>query len=154
MKLDQLNLDDPGQGNEKLNKCINHLKGILAALNSRELPPETAIKINQEINELNTFPGDAKALKKKVRKAKVSILKIAEKDLNLVPKGHYRTQWMALGMTVFGLPMGVAFSAALDNYAFIGIGLPIGMSIGMAVGAGMDEKARKEGRQLDVDTAY
>ena len=52
-------------------------------------------------------------------------------------------------MSAFGMPLGVAFSVALDNFAFIGIGLPIGMSIGMALGAGMDKKAAKEGKQLD-----
>jgi hypothetical protein len=42
----------------------------------------------------------------------------------------------------------------LDNYAFIGIGLPIGMSIGMAIGAGKDNQAKKEGRQLDIDLKW
>jgi hypothetical protein len=31
-----------------------------------------------------------------------------------------------------------------------GIGIPIGVIIGMAIGAGMDKKAFKEGRQLDI----
>ncbi|MBT8222071.1 MAG: hypothetical protein KJN96_02760 [Eudoraea sp.] len=58
---------------------------------------------------------------------------------------------MALGMAVFGVPMGVAFGAALDNMAFLGIGIPIGMAIGIAIGTAMDEQAKKEGRQLDID---
>jgi hypothetical protein len=52
-------------------------------------------------------------------------------------------------MSAFGLPLGVAFGAALGNMAFLGIGLPIGMSIGIALGNGMDTKAKNEGRQLE-----
>lgn len=58
---------------------------------------------------------------------------------------------MAIGMSVFGLPLGVAFSAALDSYAYIGIGLPIGLAIGMALGSRKDDEAASEGRLLEMD---
>ena len=57
-------------------------------------------------------------------------------------------------MSAFGIPLGVAFGASLDNMAFLGIGIPIGMAIGMAVGAGMDKKAFEEGRQLNLEIPY
>lgn len=53
-------------------------------------------------------------------------------------------------MTAFGIPLGVAYGSITGNMAFIGIGLPIGMALGIAVGTGMDKKAMKEGRQLDI----
>ena len=55
---------------------------------------------------------------------------------------------MVLGMSSFGLPMGVAFGLALGNIGLMGLGLPIGMGIGLAVGTNMDKKALAEGRQL------
>ena len=70
--------------------------------------------------------------------------------MKLVPKFYYRNLWMVLGMSAFGIPLGVAFSMSIKNMAFIGIGLPIGMAIGMIVGTNMDKKAFDEGRQLDV----
>lgn len=53
-------------------------------------------------------------------------------------------------MSAFGIPLGVAYVSIIGNMAFLSIGLPIGMVLGMAVGAGMDKKALKEGRQLDI----
>lgn len=79
-----------------------------------------------------------------------SLLKLLEKELKLVPKDHYRTRWMVVGMSAFGLPFGVVFGTSLGNMAYLGLGLPIGMGIGIAIGASMDEKAKKEGRQLTL----
>ena len=58
---------------------------------------------------------------------------------------------MAIGMVAFGLPMGVAFGAALGNMAFLAIGMPVGLAIGLAMGSGMDAKAAEEGRQLNIE---
>lgn len=74
-----------------------------------------------------------------------------EKEHKIVPKNYYQSLWMLLGMAAFGLPIGAAFGASIGNMAFLSIGLPIGMVIGLAMGAGMDKKALKEGRQLDVE---
>jgi hypothetical protein len=35
--------------------------------------------------------------------------------------------------------------------SYLSIGLPIGLGIGIAIGTSMDQKALKEGRQLDVE---
>jgi len=58
---------------------------------------------------------------------------------------------MALGMSIFGVPMGLIFGNSLDNMGFMAIGIPIGMVIGMGIGAGMDKKAEVKGRQLDYE---
>jgi hypothetical protein len=80
-----------------------------------------------------------------------SLLSHLEKQHGIVPPGHYRNQWMAIGMSVFGLPIGVAFSLSQENFAFVGIGLPLGMAIGMAVGAGKDNQAKAAGLQLEIE---
>ena len=87
---------------------------------------------------------------KEVNKARAAILKIVLDKLKLVPKGFYRTQWMMLGMTIFGIPIGVAFGAALGNMGLLGTGLPIGMALGIGLGMAKDKKAETEGLQLDV----
>jgi hypothetical protein len=61
---------------------------------------------------------------------------------------------MAIGMSAFGIPLGVAFGTSLGNMGLLGIGIPIGMVIGMAIGSGMDKKAFEEGRQLDLEMKY
>jgi hypothetical protein len=125
---------------------------LLAALRLRELPPDTISSINYETELLNAVPAsEAKAWHKQVSNSRTQIIRLLEKKHKLVVRHHYRNTWMAVGMAAFGVPMGVAFGASLDNMAFIGIGIPIGMVIGMGIGAAMDQKAAEEGRQLDVE---
>jgi hypothetical protein len=90
-------------------------------------------------------------LGKIIRRTQSRILILIEKELKLVTKNHYRNTWLAVGMSAFGLPIGVVFGAILENMAFIGIGLPLGMAIGIAVGTAMDKKASENGKQLDLE---
>lgn len=128
----------------KFEKLLKELKG-------RDIPDTIIADINTEVDLLNAFMGSNKDFKKPLRKSKAAIIKQLEKELKLVPQNYYQSTWMALGMTVFGLPFGTIFGMSLDNMAFLGIGLPIGMGIGIAVGSAMDSKAKEEGRQLAVD---
>lgn len=151
MKIDNLKPNANTEGNKKLEKAHKCLQGLIDALNKKDLPTDISTKINRDIDTINAFSGTDKELTKAMSIAKKTILKEVMQKLKLVPKNHYRNMWMALGMSVFGIPMGVTFSVSLKNYGFIGIGLPIGMAIGIALGTGMDKKAEKEGRRLDVE---
>ena len=124
---------------------------LLAELEKRELPEEIVISINNEIDAINSIADIGKELRKQIRRRSNRIVRLLEKDLKLVPIKHYRNMWMALGMAVFGIPLGAAFGSSLGNMAYLGIGLPIGFAIGLSFGTGLDKKALKEGRQLDVE---
>lgn len=106
--------------------------------------------IYNEWLDLLSEEDDANRLRKKINKVYFKIVNLVVQKVKLVPKQYYQNLWLAVGMSAFGIPIGVAFSVALDNFAFIGLGLPIGLSMGIAVGVGLDKKAEKEGRQLDV----
>jgi hypothetical protein len=121
---------------------------LLNELRMRNLPSEIVSKINLEIELINNT--STSELKKQLRKSNTKTLRILEKELKLVPKNYYRNLWMVIGMSAFGIPMGVAFGTAIGNMAFLGIGLPIGMAIGIAVGSSMDKKAHDENRQLKI----
>jgi len=151
MKLKDLISQPEHKKNDKLDAEYRQLRRLLEELGKRELTPEVADFINQCIDELNTFRGTEKELKKVLRGEQGKILRKVEKELKLVPRGYYRTTWIAQGMAVFGIPLGVVLGAALDNMAFMGVGLPLGLAIGAAVGSQMDQKAAAEGRQLDLD---
>lgn len=140
--------------NKKLNNAYSQFGELLNELNKKELPNEVISSINSGIEEINSFKESEKGLRKLIRKAQSRIIKLIEKELKLVTKNHYRNTWLAIGMSVFGIPLGVAFGTSLGNMGFIGIGLPIGMAIGMAIGTGMDKKAFEEGRQLDLEIKY
>ncbi len=154
MDIKELNIRSNIEQDKKLTNKYVYFEKLLDELKKREMPSEIVNLINQNIDEINSFSGSNKDLQKQIRKSQSNILKLIEKELKLVPKNLYRTRWMVIGMTVFGVPLGMAFGASLDNMAFLGIGIPIGMVIGMAIGAGMDKKAFEEGRQIDLEIKH
>ncbi len=154
MKLKQLNKRQNIEGEKKLVRQYDDLEKLLSELDNKEIPTTITDAINQKVDEINSFAGSNKELLKHIGKVKSSVLSTLEKELKLVTKNLYRTRWMAIGMSAFGIPIGVAFGTSLGSMAYIGIGLPVGMAIGMAVGAGMDKKAFEEGRQLDLEIKF
>lgn len=131
-------------------KIYEKLTGLIDVLNTKELPESLISTINNEIAELNNFE---ETLRKKISltyKKYSKICSLLEKEMKWVVPNHYRNLWLVLGMSVFGIPFGVIFSASIDNYGLMGCGLPIGMLIGIVIGSAMDKKALQEGRQLSV----
>jgi hypothetical protein len=124
---------------------------LVAELEKKEIPVEINNFINHEIEATNSFSGSAIEQSKRIKKAQSVIIKRLEKDLKLVPKNYYRSIWLPLGMSAFGVPIGLGIGLSLGNLAFLGIGLPIGMGIGVAVGTAMDKKAMNTGKQLDFE---
>lgn len=149
MKLTKLKWEIASVADAKTINQLEKTQALLADLETRDLSPEVVDKIESEIKLIND--SGIADLKKSTAKAHRRMVKVLYEDLRLVPISYYKTLWMSLGMAAFGLPMGIAFSTALGNYAFIGIGLPIGMVIGMAVGHKKDEDAKKNGLQLNVN---
>ena len=150
MELTELKPRPEIQENAKLYTKYTQFIALIDELRQKELTPEVVDTINEDIRTINQCNGTDKELLKLLRKKQSCILNELAKKLKIVTKGYYRNMWMVLGMSIFGIPFGLMFSMALNNFAFIGIGLPMGMPIGMAVGASMDKKAAEEGRQLQV----
>ena len=136
---------------KKLTNKYAYFDKLIVELKKKEIPSEIVDSINQDIEGVNSFSGSNKDLLRQMRKAQSSIFKLVEKELKLVPKNLYRSRWLAIGMSAFGVSFGVAFGVSFDNMAFLGIGIPIGLVIGLAIGTGMDKKAFEEGRQLDLE---
>lgn len=153
MKINDLNPSAEQNPNSKINRKYIIFSKLIEELKKKDLPEEIVESINNGIDQLNSMAGTERNFKTMLYKIQSTILKDLEKKLNLVTKNHYRNQWMAIGMSAFGLPLGVVFGSILGNMAFLGIGLPIGMVIGMAVGAAKDKKALEEGKVLDVEVA-
>lgn len=151
MEIEVLNKNPGIDQNEKLIKAFDQFNNLLTELKKREIPDEIVISINNTIKGINTFKGTEKELKKLIRKSQSGMMKLIEKKLKIVPKNHYRNTWLVIGMSAFGIPIGLALGASQGNNGMLGAGLPIGMVIGIAVGTSMDKKALKEGRQLDLE---
>lgn len=151
MVLIALNPRPEFESNEKLNKKLHSFTKLINELKEKPLSENETATINEGIGDINAFKGSVKDFRKTLTKSQSNILKVIEKESKLVVKNHYRNLWMAVGMSVFGIPFGLVFGTVMDNFGFLGIGLPIGMAIGVAYGTKLDAEAAKEGRQLDVD---
>jgi len=138
----------------KLSKLYNQFAVLLSELRKHKLSPKIITTINESIEILNASSLTGDAVRKLVKQKQTEILKQVEKEHKIVPKNYYRNLWMLLGISAFGVPIGVAFGLSIGNIGLLGVGLPIGMGIGIAVGTGMDKKALKEERQLDIEIKY
>lgn len=143
------NLNKRAFAEQKTEKVYLHFQDLLEELKTRDLPENMIDAINLHVDQLNSLQVEEKNFAKEVVKRQNDILLRLEKELKIVSNSHYKTTWVALGMTAFGLPMGVAFGISLGNMAYLALGLPIGLAIGNAYGNGLDQKAAKEGRQLN-----
>jgi len=140
-----------GSISKKLDKRYSIFQELTSELNRHEIPDDLAEELNAEIDKLNSISDSAKEKPRKMMQAINRVFRKVQKELGLVPKNYHRNMWMGIGMAAFGVPMGVSFGLSLDNMAYMGIGLPIGLAIGLAVGSGLDNKAKKDGKQLDMD---
>lgn len=140
--------------NSRIALLYNQLAAVLRALEERNLPDNITESINQDVQLLNGISDDAKGFAKAVKTAETKIVRLVEKQLKVVPQKYYRKLWLLLGMSSFGIPFGVVFGMSIGNIAMMGIGLPIGMGIGAGIGTAMDNKALKEGRQLNVELKH
>ena len=137
--------------NLKAFNAYQQLGRLLNALEVKELPTETIDLINNEIEELNSISVIDKYFVKATKQKENRLIELIEKKHKIVPINYYGKLWMILGMSGFGIPMGLVFGLSVGNFGMLGIGLPIGMAIGVGVGTRMDKKAFNEGRQLDFE---
>ena len=147
----ELNLTPDKRQPRKLRKPLKNLRLLLEALRGTRITEQDEEVINTAIHSLNHYHGDDKGLVDQVRLTYKRIYSYVIRELKLVPKKYYQNLWMGLGMAVFGIPIGVAMSSALGNFAFIGVGPAIGLSIGLAIGMEKDKRAAEEGRQIDYE---
>ena len=134
--------------NQKAHNAYSKLSELLKELEFKNLPSETVSVINDEVEELNSISSSDKQLLKIIKDKENKIIRLIVNKHKIVPANYYRKLWMILGMSSFGIPLGVVFGISIGNLALLGIGMPIGMAIGIGIGSIMDKKANTEGRQL------
>lgn len=149
--MELLQLDKNDNSHHKISNAVEQFNNLIRLLHDRELPTDIAEKINGDITALNSSPFLGRSFLHLLKKKQNKIITLLEKELKLVPKNYYRNLWMILGMSAFGLPLGVAFGLSLGNIGLLAIGLPIGMAIGLVVGSQLDKKAMANGKQLDIE---
>ncbi len=141
-------------GHKGATQVFKQLEDLIKELEERKIPADVESQLNFHIDGLNQFKGNAYEVNKCLKSTRDTIIKILTKELNLVPANYYMLIWIPIGMSAFGLSIGVAIGMVLDNLALMGAFLPIGMVLGMAIGKGLDAKAQKEGRQLNLNPYF
>ncbi|WP_349523558.1 hypothetical protein [Allomuricauda sp. NFXS6] len=136
---------------DKTKSAYEQFERLILEIKKKKLPEEIELVINKHITQLNSITDTDKTLRNEIRKEQSKIVGMLAQKLKIVPINYFRKTWFVLGMTVFGIPIGAALGLSLNNMAYLGIGLPVGMSIGLAMGSRMDNKAKEEGRQLDIE---
>lgn len=152
MKIKQLNELEGLATSPKLRKAYTQFNELINELNNRDLHEDTIKLINIEVDSIHSSNSIEHTLINLIRIGQAKIIRLVEKKHKIVPKNYYRKFWLVLGMSTFGLPLGVVVGVVImENIGMLAIGLPLGMIIGHAVGSIMDKKAFKEGRQLNID---
>lgn len=152
MHIQQITIDPSNfPSNEKLVNSLIQFQQLIIQLNQKDLPVDLIQEINLQVHEINKATCNEQSLQKLLRSKQAKIISLSAKHSKIVPINYYRNIWMALGMTAFGLPIGVSLGLSLGNIGLLGIGLPIGLAMGVGIGLAMDKKAKDEGRQLDVE---
>jgi ABC-type phosphate/phosphonate transport system permease subunit len=154
MNITPLNQRNSIFNNLKEKNNYDQLQQLLIAVAEKDIPDSVIEKINLVINFLNNVEEGNSRFQKMMKKAEADILKLLDKELKMVPINHYKKLWMVLGMSAFGMPLGVAFGISVGNLGLLGLGFPIGMGIGVFFGISQDKKALAEGRQLAFEAKY
>ncbi|MFY8026011.1 MAG: hypothetical protein ACOVNO_11700 [Sediminibacterium sp.] len=154
MNITPLNQRNSIFNNLKEKNNYDQLQQLLIAVAEKDIPDSVIEKINLVINFLNNVEEGNSRFQKMMKKAEADILKLLEKELKMVSINHYKKLWMVLGMSAFGMPLGVAFGISVGNLGLLGLGFPIGMGIGVFFGISQDKKALAEGRQLAFEAKY
>ncbi|TDQ19130.1 hypothetical protein DFQ04_0947 [Algoriphagus boseongensis] len=149
MKISQFPESFLSKLGQKTLKEVEKLNQLISAANQHDVREDLVAKWNGKFEELRSISAEDKALSKQVNSTFSAFLKDLNTQAGLYSPQHFQTLWMGIGMAAFGIPFGVAFSAILKNFAFIGIGIPIGLSLGIAIGAAKDNQIKKEGKLLD-----
>ncbi|MEC7754645.1 MAG: hypothetical protein VYB44_11505 [Bacteroidota bacterium] len=144
--IEELQVRAEGTNNPHLKEALEKVIALLKHLDQRGLAPQAFS------NELATLKKQLACDTKpsQIRAFYNMLTDRLRKKHGLTVPHFYRNLWMGIGMGVFGVPLGTVFSSLLNNFAFVGIGIPVGMSIGMAIGIQKDHQALAEGRQLNI----
>ncbi len=154
--MEQLEIKELYPKNFSLKNCNANEKFVkfrelINLLRQKQLPDYIIEFINNEIESINNLSIDEDLFIKKFKSSEKRIIIFLERELKIVPKNYYRNYYLVLGISIFGVPIGVVFGAIIGNMGLLGIGIPIGLGIGTSIGTYLDKKALLENRQLNIE---
>ena len=137
---------------DKLILAYQRLENLLHIAESKTLSEIAIQKINTKLELLNTTTKINDALYRLANLIENEIITILEEDLKIVPIGYYSKKWIAIGMSAFGIPLGLIIGLLSKNMGMLAVGLPIGLGIGTIIGKTKDARAASLGLQYNINT--
>ncbi|AZQ60818.1 hypothetical protein EI427_00900 [Flammeovirga pectinis] len=135
------------EGNKKLLSQYSKIENLLTAITQKELPESEITSINEQVDSINSFDGDDKALIKLLKRTYSTLISHLETKFSYTGKNYYRNRWLAVGM------MGGVVIGTLTDSINIGVGLSLGLCLGIAYGTHLDKKAAENGNQLAIEVS-
>ncbi len=144
-------LEISADSDEKLYASITHLKILISEIENKGVPEEVCYKINYQIDKMNSFANKKEGiLNRQLEITYYRILYILRRDVGIIPENYYRNLYLALGMSVFGLPLGALIASFLENTSYLIFGMLFGLAVGIVIGSKKDQIADKENKVIRV----
>lgn len=133
---------------QKLSKKFKRFYYLVSELQGHDLSKNTIDLVNQHIDSVNSTQKE-NALLKQIRSSQSKILKVLERKHGIAPRGYYKKFWAFLGVSVIGIPCGIALWFILDSIEFAPVGWALATLISFRIGRAKDGDVSKFGRQLN-----
>ncbi|MFY0591604.1 hypothetical protein [Roseivirga sp.] len=145
--IQELETASMAQDKSSTQKVLDTLAKIFRQLDERGLDIEL---FSQHTSEIHSAIQSEELKFGEISRIKNGLTQTLMKEHGLTTKGYHQNLWLVLGMSLFGIPLGMIFGFSLDNFAFFGLGLPMGMPIGVAIGMQKEKKAQEAGTVLAI----
>jgi len=142
-------LEDKSNFNSlQLGKSYKRFAYLIYELHGHDLSQNTIIFINEHIELINKIEKE-NSLLKQIRVSQNKVLKLLEKKHGIAPRGYYQKLWFFYGITIIGIPSGIALGIILDDLQFVWIGWLIALMISFQIGRSKGKDLARFGRQLN-----
>lgn len=139
------------ESNTRLYKKYLLVRDILDELQKRKLSASIVQRINREIDNINSTSSSEKELFIQLSRTQSKLRKIIRNDLKLATKNYYRDMYIPIGLAI-GIIINLLINQRTGSHVFVYIlSLLVGIGGGWATGTFFDKKAKKEGKQIDIE---
>lgn len=142
------NISFPESENKSSIKLKNRFVDVLLELNSMDLTKNQKSLLEAELDNIFKVTNLERVDKREIKIRYRSLIDFLNKELFLIPDGHYM-MFGAIGGMIMGTIL-LSFSIVFTE-AFFKFFLPLaGLMIGLLIGSAMDLNARKQNRTFKV----
>lgn len=127
---------------------------LLDEIKEIQLPEPIIRSINRDIEQINYTSRSGGRLRRLIKQKINKVIKILNREVNVVPKRYYSGQWTLVGLLVLLVLNPVFILFDFSNQGYFGF-LTLLAALGcFFYGRSLDKKAEAEGRQLKTEITF